>query len=284
MKLTQPTAEIYFPNPSETRLQNTTHLGIGAHEDDLEILAIHGILTAYQDLDSYFTGVTITDGRGAPRAGRYAKMSNDKLWEIRVAEQKAAADIGHYLAQILLNYASQDVKDPQRQEVLDDIKEIIRTTQPSYIYTHSLSDKHDTHVAVALAVIQALREIPILPVGFKVYGCEVWRGLDWLPDDRKIVLDVSALPELQLALLNVYDSQIAGGKRYDLAAIGRRTANATYYQSHQTDIAQQMIYATDLTPLIQDPSLDISGFVTDDIRALLKDVTDRLSRLEAGSD
>jgi len=37
---------------------------------------------------------------------------------------------------------------------------------------------------------------------------------------------------LQFALLGVFESQIAGGKRYDLALMGRRRANATYFESH----------------------------------------------------
>jgi hypothetical protein len=57
-----------------------------------------------------------------------------------------------------------------------------------------------------------------------VLGCEVWRDLDWLLDSDKVALDSSAKPELAAALLKVFDSQISGGKRYDLATLGRRAA------------------------------------------------------------
>ena len=65
----------------------------------------------------------------------------------------------------------------------------------------------------------------------------MWRDLDWLMDADKVVFDVSAHENLQAALLGVFDSQICGGKRYDLATMGRRRANATYFASHGVDVS-----------------------------------------------
>ena len=45
-------------------------------------------------------------------------------------------------------------------------------------------------------------------------------------DDQKVGLDVSGHENVQNALLGVFDSQICGGKRYDLSAMGRRRAHA----------------------------------------------------------
>lgn len=100
VELSRPDSEVYFPhgNGNDLTLTQTTYLGIGAHQDDLEIIAIQGILDAYQDPDHHFTGVTVTDGRGAPRSGPYADMNDDELWGVRVKEQKIAADIGGYHA------------------------------------------------------------------------------------------------------------------------------------------------------------------------------------------
>lgn len=274
-----PEAEIYFPDEGENELSKTTHLGIGAHQDDLEIFAIHGILKAYERPDKYFTGVTMTDGRGAPRSGPYAGMSDDVLWEIRVEEQKKAAEIGNYLAQFLMNYSSNRVKNPMRESVIKDLKTILSATTPDVIYTHNLADKHDTHVAVAISVIEALRTLNPPLANVKLYGCEVWRGLDWLPDEDKIPLDVSRHLELQEALLSVFESQIAGGKRYDLATIGRRLANATYYKSHETDSSDRLVFAMDLTPLIHNPSMVIDRFVSNYILSFANDVTERVQRL-----
>jgi hypothetical protein len=76
----------------------------------------------------------------------------------------------------------------------------------------------------------------------------------------------------------VFDSQIAGGKRYDLATHGRRAANATFFESHATDAANQSIFGMDLTPLVTDETKDIAGFVDDHIEKFAADVKAKLNR------
>jgi hypothetical protein len=128
-------------------------------------------------------------------------------------------------------------------------------------------------------VIQAIRELPADARPQTLYGCEVWRDLDWLNDEDKAAFDVAAHPSLAAALLGVFDSQICGGKRYDLATLGRRTANATYYASHGVDITTQMTYALDMTPLILDPTLAPDAFIQDFVHRFAADITARLARL-----
>ena len=142
-----------------------------------------------------------------------------------------------------------------------------------------MADKHETHVAVLLKVIQAIREIPRDAHPKKIYGCEVWRGLDWLADGNKIMLDVSLNPNIACSLLGVFDSQISGGKRYDRATIGRRIANATFGETHNTDEATNIIYAMDLMPLIDDISLDITKYILNFINNFKDDVIDRIKSL-----
>jgi hypothetical protein len=89
----------------------------------------------------------------------------------------------------------------------------------------------------------------------------VWRNLDWLQDDDKQVLPVSARSNIAAALVGVYDSQVTGGKRYDLATAGRRLANATYFASHGTDEESALTFAMDLTPLVEDPALSVADYV-----------------------
>jgi hypothetical protein len=148
------------------------------------------------------------------------------------------------------------------------------------VYTHSLADKHDTHVGVALRVIEAIRSLPAEDRPQRLFGCEVWRDLDWMVDSDKVAFDVSAHENLQAALLGVFDSQICGGKRYDLATMGRRRANATYFATHGTDIATGMIFAMDLTPLIRDPDKSVQAFVEELTGRFVQEVTGRLARLQ----
>ena len=130
-----------------------------------------------------------------------------------------------------------------------------RGYKPKYLYTHNLADKHETHVATALKVIAALRTLAPEERPEKVYGCEVWRDLDWVCDEEKVFMDCGPHPNLMRCLSAVFDSQIVGGKRYDLAAEGRRLANATFSASHACDTYTALNYAMDLTPLMDKDSI-----------------------------
>ncbi|MEJ5298520.1 MAG: PIG-L family deacetylase, partial [Armatimonadota bacterium] len=155
---------------------------------------------------------------------------------------------------------------------------IVTQCRPRTVWTHNLADKHDTHVGVALRVIRALREVDERARPDHVYGVEVWRDLDWLVDSDKKAFDVAAHENLAAALLGVFDSQIAGGKRYDLATLGRRRAHATYHASHGTDDTTQLVFGMDLTPLVQDPGLDVREYVLGFVQRLADDIADRIKR------
>ena len=277
----QPTSEIYIPDglPVAQALQRTTHLAISAHQDDLEIMAAKPILECFQQSDLWFTGVVVTDGRGSPRAGLYADYTDEAMHRVRFKEQKKAAFVGEYAAQVFLDYPSRMAKEAADQAIQEDLIALMRAATPRFVYTHNLADKHDTHVGVAAKVIQALRSLPPDARPEKVYGCEVWRGLDWMQDSDKIAFDLSRYENLQAALLGVFDSQISGGKRYDLASMGRRRANATYFESHGVDEALALSFAMDLTPLVVDPRLDIVAYVQGFIDRFRQDVSDRLRRV-----
>ena len=286
MKFHQKTAEIYIPDdaPLEEALARTTHLCFAAHQDDIEIMAIAPILDCFQRKDQWFTGVILTDGRGSPRNGIYAKYDDEDMRRVRFKEQRKAAMVGEYSAQIMFDYPSKVIKDGEDSAPIDDIFAILQATNPQVVYTHNLADKHATHVGVALKVISAFRNRPdwfskpirSLP---KIYGCEVWRGLDWMRDEEKITLNSSERDNLQSALLGIFDSQISGGKRYDLASIGRRLANATYFASHNVDNTTGLSYAMDLTPLIENPNLDIQKYIKAFINHFSQDVGSLISSM-----
>ena len=107
----------------------------------------------------------------------------------------------------------------------------------------------------------------------------MWRDLDWMCDEDKVVFDVTDRENVAAALMGVYDSQVSGGKRYDLATAGRRLAHATFSESHAVDTAEALIYAMDLMPLVTDPSLDPSELVGDHIRRMEQEISARLGRL-----
>src|SRR5207237_1215181 len=133
----------------------------------------------------------------------------------RLLEQKRAASLGNYALLIWLDHTSADVKQAAYPPLASDLSAILSAVRPRLVYTHNPADKHDTHVAIAVHTVQALRANPSSVE--RVLGCEVWRALDWLQAEDKVTLDVSAAEERLMPLIGAFDSQIAGGKRYDLA-------------------------------------------------------------------
>lgn len=281
MKFVKDGAELFIPDgkPEEEALARTTHMAISAHQDDIEIMAYHGILNCFGKEDQWFSGVVVTNGAGSPRDDIYAQYTDDEMQKVRKLEQKKAAYVGEYGSMALLHYSSAEVKDSGNELVKNELKALITASRPKVVYTHNLADKHDTHVSVAARVIAAIRELPQELRPEKLYGCEVWRALDWVNDDEKVMFDVSDHPNIAAAVLAVHDSQICGGKRYDLATEGRRRANATYAESHGTDNAAAYTYGMDLTALIKDDSLDIPGFIQGYINRFRENVAKKLEKL-----
>ncbi len=91
-------------------------------------------------------------------------------------------------------------------------------------------------------------------------------------------MSVGGHSNLAAALNGVFDSQIAGGKRYDLATLGRRSANATFFEPYSTDTASQLIFGMDLTPLVKDGALDIVEFVCGFVEQFRDDVKSKLNQ------
>lgn len=278
MDFTIDTARVYVPDHLnvDAALSRTTHLGIGAHQDDLEILAIDGILRCFQQTDQWFTGVVVCDGRGSSRTGVYADYTDEKMRAVRGIEQQKAAYVGEYGAQVMLDFPSSQVKDGSDTAVVDDLRALLAASQPDVVYTHNLTDKHPTHIGVVARTIEAIRALPVDQRPKQVYGCEVWRDLDWMVDSDKVVFDTSQREALQIALVGVFDSQITGGKRYDLATMGRRRAHATYHESHSTDATTGLMFGMDLTPLVRDDTLDLADYVAGYIARFAGDVQSRL--------
>jgi hypothetical protein len=197
---------------------------------------------------------------------------------VRREEQRAAARLGRYAIQLQLAHPSSVVKSPGHPGVAADLDLIFGGSAAQVVYLHNPADKHDTHVAVFVRCLEALRRLPPARRPQRVLGCEVWRDLDWLVDADKVALDAGRHPALALDLLKVFDSQVAGGKRYDLATIGRRQAHATFHTSHATDRMAGITWAMDLTPLVQDPALSPEDYTLGYLERLQSDVRDRIRR------
>jgi hypothetical protein len=281
MKFSHPAADIFLPDASltaEAALARTTHLCVAAHQDDIEIMAYHGIAECFGRADQWFSGVVVTNGAGSPRSGVYANYTDAQMQDVRRQEQRKAALVGEYSVQLQLAHPSSAVKDRTNAGVQADLATIFSTARADVVYLHQPADKHDTHIGVLAHSLAALRRLPADQRPKRVLGCEVWRDLDWLVDADKQVLDAGRFPNLAMALVGVFDSQITGGKRYDLATAGRRVAHATYHTSHATDQFQGITWAMDLTPLVNDPSLSLADYTLGYVERLKQDIAARLAK------
>jgi len=280
-QLKAPTSEIWAPDGTavDKALSRTTHLSIAAHQDDVEIMALDGIMQGFGSDEKWFGAVIVTNGAGSPRDGLYGRYSDAEMMTVRRVEQKKAAFVGEYSFVAFLDHPSSVVKNGSHPDPVADIKAVLESTKPEVLYTHNLADKHDTHVGVTLHTLRAIRSMAPAARPKKVYGCEVWRDLDWMADSDKIAFEFGEHENIAASLVGVFDSQIAGGKRYDLATMARRRAHATYHQSHSVDAAQMLNFAMDLTPLVENPDLDPTVYVESYINRFRDEVRARISKL-----
>jgi LmbE family N-acetylglucosaminyl deacetylase len=280
MNFSKSTAEVWAPDGlgAEAALARTTHMGIGAHQDDLEIMCLEGILAGFGSADRWFCGVVVTDGGGSARDDIYADYTDEQMKAIRRVEQKKAAFVGEYAAAVFLDHPSSAVKDPNNHAPQQDIRALLEAARPEVVYMHNLADKHPTHIGVSMQAIRAIRSLPMDARPRRLYGCEVWRDLDWMVDSDKVVFRLDRHENIATSLVGVFDSQIVGGKRYDLATMGRRRAHATYHESHSVDASGLINFGMDLTPLIEDDSIDVTGFVLAHIDRFRASVQENLSK------
>lgn len=282
MKFSLPDADVFVPtgaNPPEAALARVTHLCVTAHQDDIEIMAHAGICDCLDQPDTRaFGGVVVTNGAGSPRSGPYATLSDEELQQVRREEQRCAAQLGGYAIQIQLAHPSAHVKQRGHAGVAADLDVIFQGCRPDVVYLHNPADKHDTHIGVLARSLEALRRLPAAQRPAKVLGCEVWRDLDWLVDADKVALDSGRRGQLADDLLRAFDSQIAG-KRYHLATLGRRLANATFHTSHATDRLTGITWAVDLTPLLDDGAPSLAHFTARHIDRFHADVAGRIARI-----
>ncbi|MBQ7307183.1 MAG: PIG-L family deacetylase [Clostridia bacterium] len=249
MEFLNKNANVYYIS-GDKDLSKTTHLCISAHQDDVEIMAYSQIYECFNDKNKHFTAVNTTNGSGSPRTGKFADYTDEQMVQTRIQEQITAGKMANYHSLIMMMYPSKEIKDFNNRSTVEDLKSIILETKPEVILTHNLMDKHSTHVATCVKVIEALRELKDVYKPKQVIGLEVWRSLDWLSLKDKLCFDTSKNKKLEKDILTVFESQVVGGKRYDLATIGRRLANATFFESHNTDQMKSMNYGVDLTEFV----------------------------------
>lgn len=280
--LTRADADVFVPDGTteDAALRRVTDLIVVAHADDAEFAALVPIFEAFDHTDRWVCVCVCTDGARSPRGGAYADVSDEEMVLIRRREQREAATIGRYGCLVQLGHPSDDVRDRSR-EVVCDIGTVLERTRAHTVWTHEPADVHPTHVAVSAACVEACRKTTLSDRPHRLHGCAGWRSLDWVTGDRLLRFDVSASQALSGALMSVFESQIAGGKRYDLAAAGRQRAAATLSAYGDVDSATHVVQALDMTELLDpavDPATWLAGVLEAFVQAVLEGFSGRLLR------
>ena len=252
-------------------------VAICAHGDDCELMAIDGIQRGYRASKYTFACVVTTDGVDSERSGRYARSDNEKMASVIVAEQKKAATIGRYNSVYFMNYSTEEVKDQENEDIVNEYIEIIRELKPRIIYTHSILDRNPAHVAVAIKVINALREMKRSEQPTTLYGCESERDLDWVDSSKVVTFNVSKNLRLQRQLISAHKSSNLS-RDYVNAAIGRRLVNAVFNREEKRKTAKLTAKAINMTTLLRRKDLPIKKYAMSFVEDLYTEINDMMDR------
>ncbi len=282
MRFHNPQADLFVPDGVERKRCAFPHhpsvdfRAPGRHRD-------HGLSRHRQCFgrsDQWFTGVVVTNGAGSPRTGIYGHYTDEEMQRVRLREQRKAAYVGEYACVIQLGYSSSAVKDPNNAGVREDLLAIFRLAKPEVVYLHNPGRQAryargqrpcgPSRRCASWARSFVPRRSTAAKCGATWTGCRT-RTSRCCRSPRR--------PTWRPRWWALFDSQVSGGKRYDLATAGRRLANATYYASHATDVETALTYAMDLTPLIEDPGLSVAAYTLGFIDKLKADVEARLKKL-----
>jgi LmbE family N-acetylglucosaminyl deacetylase len=271
---------IFVPDgaPVDAALARTYYLGIGAHPDDLELVGLPWIHECWGRPDRWFSGIVCGDGARSPRTGAYADRTDDEMVRIRANEQRSAAEVGRYGALVALGLPTAETRDVAR--LAAELEDFIRDARPELVVTHDPFDRHATHTAVTRAVLAALRNLEPEIRPKRLLAIEGWRSLDWAPREHLVAVDGTGAGPLGHQLLACFKSQIEGGKRYDLAAEGRRRANATYADPYGADQTPELVLALDLTPLLEPDAPTLSAFAANLVDAFGREALLALSETD----
>jgi LmbE family N-acetylglucosaminyl deacetylase len=239
---------LFIQGDGEEDLSLGTHLAIGAHPDDLEIMAGPLIEECLEDARKKLVGVVCTHGVSDSFLSENSKPLISKKIDVRRTEQLKAAELGGYFAVVQLGHSSGAVKDTSFSLLKEQLTALINTIKPQTVYTHNPFDRHQTHRAIFRNVFETLKDSHYSPEEF--LGCEVWRGLDWIDSEKKRALSIKN-PAFIEKLISCFSSQQDSQRDYALGLRSRLKANQTFNDAYNFLESDHILYALDLKHLLE---------------------------------
>jgi LmbE family N-acetylglucosaminyl deacetylase len=158
-------------------------LALGAHPDDIELGCGGLLLKAVKQGHNVYM-YTLTHG----------SHSGDPVQRV-IELKKAAKTIG---ARILFIDNFEDTKLQLNSDLINHIESVINHVNADIVYTHSKSDNHHDHRAIAEATIEAGRHIP------NILAYEMPVTKDFRP---QVYYDISDVIDEKIRLINIFLSQ-----------------------------------------------------------------------------
>lgn len=187
-------------------------LGIGAHPDDLEILA-GGTLARYVEKGHEIVMGVVTDGSAGSK-----EHPTEELRKIRRREAEKTANM--LKAELIwLGEADELVFDNEKTRLK--LVDLIRQARPDLILTHDPFDYHPDHEIVSRAVFRAsfvstLQNIksqePPHDKLTPIYYFDTLAGLNFRPNE---FVDITDVLEIKLKMMSNHESQVKWLKDHD---------------------------------------------------------------------
>ena len=160
-------------------------LAIGSHPDDIEY-GCGGALLKYaaQGHDVYLFVATQGHAGGEPNTRRDEQLKSANILGIKE----------------LFWGGYQDTQIPLNQELITRLEQVIRQTEPNFIFIHYPQDTHQDHRTLSNCAVSATRYIP------NVLFYEGPTTQNFLPS---VYVDIAATIEKKIELLQAHTSQIS---------------------------------------------------------------------------
>ena len=269
IELLAPHMRVHFPAASgygslEEALSDTTHMAIVAHADDDGVLAGQAISETYLNPDKHLTVIVVSASPGTGRPPGYEGFDDAAMVAIRRREQIDASDVGCYAATAQLGFSKNEIMGLENGDftaahnIQVTLRDILRhTPRLDSLYLHSIFDEHDTHQALTMLTLDALRELEKAERPQNCYGVEVSSSLSWLPPEHKKRLFISQMRTVK-AILGRYKTELAK-RKYDEGVEGRSIANAVFQRDMGTSPAEPYLCALDYGSILNAPQNVTTG-------------------------
>jgi glucosamine-6-phosphate deaminase len=261
----------------QAALAKTTHVGVGAHQDDIEIMA-GPMLLKNKD---HWMNIIVTDGAASKSIlnGMATELTPKQLTDMRQREQREAArETGTPVIQ--LKYPSAAVNghmgEGKRQEAAFALGTLFSAMpKTEEVFGHNPIDKHATHLAVLAVQTAALRAAQHKNLK-NVYAMEVWGGLTGIPEAQLSMFVVEDGRDLAAinTLIGKYQSQIQGqGRDYAATTTARMVGHGGYVSNpHLNNPPEGMVIGLNIT--------DFTKGESNDMGALAKELLERAAAIK----